>query len=241
MTDSEFINKFRIYLIKLFKIYEKKDNCYDFYYFKNFNLIDEKCENKEKCNKENNYNKEFMEILINNNFKNIDMEDLDFKDIKYEKNKNQIIINCVLNFIGNDEIFNIKKYYKLNITFIYEYKETIYIKFNKMEIIYKYENIENKKENEDNDDSLIEEEIKKENNDINKILINETININKEQIINYKDYNVKKEKKREKYFNYKEDEKNDSNESKKDSTIFFIFDICKKILKKLNKENNINL
>ena len=172
MTDSEFINKFRIYLIKLFKIYEKKDNCYDFYYFKNFNLIDEKCENKEKCNKENNYNKEFMEILINNNFKNIDMEDLDFKDIKYEKNKNQIIINCVLNFIGNDEIFNIKKYYKLNITFIYEYKETIYIKFNKMEIIYKYENIENKKENEDNDDSLIEEEIKKENNDINKILIN---------------------------------------------------------------------
>lgn len=240
MTDSEIINKFRIKLKKLFKIYEQKDNCYDFYYFKNFKLIDENIENKEKESKErlNKYNKEFMEILINNNFKNINMEDLNFKDIKYEKNQNQIIINCVLNFIGNDEIFNIKKYYKLNISFIYEYKDKIYIKFNNLEITYKYENIE--KENEDIDDSLIEEENKKENNDINNILIYETFNINKEKIINYKDY-VKEEKKKEKYFNYKDDELNDSNECKKDSTIFFIFDICKKILKKLNKENNNNL
>ena len=237
MSDSEIINKFRINLIKLFKI---KDDCYDFYYFKNLKLIDKNIENieelKNKYNEDfkekiNNYNKDFMQILktlINNNFKNIDMEDLKFENIEYEKSKSQIIINCILNFIGTDELFYINKYYKLNITFINEnIKDKIYIKFNKIEIIYKYENIKNKKEDNDSDDSLSEEENKKEDNNITNILLNETININKKIIINFSDYC--EEKRNNKYFKQEENEKNDN---KNDSTILNIFKICEKILKK---------
>ena len=240
MSDSEIINKFRINLIKLFKI---KDDCYDFYYFKNFKLIDENIENKEELKnkynedfkeKMNNYNKEFMEILktlINNNIKNIDMEDLNFENIEYEKSKSQIIINCKLNFIGTDELFYINKYYKLNITFINEnINDKIYIKFNKIKIIYQYENFKNKLEDDDGEDSLSEEENKKEDNNKNNILINETININKEIIINYSDYC--KEKRKKKYFNEDENEKNDNIDNNQDSTILFIFKICEKILKK---------
>ena len=240
MSDSEIINKFRINLIKLFKI---KDDCDDFYYFKNLKLIDKNIENKEELKnkynedfkeKMNNYNKDFMQILktlINNNFKNIDMEDLKFENIEYEKSKSQIIINCILNFIGTDELFYINKYYKLNITFINEnIKDKIYIKFNKIEIIYKYENIKNKKEDNDSDDSLSEEENKKEDNNITNILLNETININKKIIINFSDYC--EEKRNNKYFKQEENEKNDN---KNDSTILNIFKICEKILKKKNK------